>query len=700
VGRFFRARFAPETPNKKGRRMEEVRMSRKRRPQGRQSSLYPPIGGPGQRSSLPGSRKDGEHQPRRFADAASPAGAPAPTPAACAPDVNVAEWLELYAKKHYSPLAGAMLATLAHYDSVSFAQISPEDLARLEAFATTFFYLFTRPDFEIPENISLTFVAMGHVLANVAAMSSFGTTDGPLTSVMRQSKNLVKLLTLYNARNRVTLDPKELFDLSPKVASLWYTRYPLCMGGFTSVRTTENVTRHLASVDPRFVIPDEAVTAMYFGCTDLDPENDRVLKQAINARIRKDMRRVPVENHPRPGHVAVLTSKWFPGSAVYRSSFPFIQALAQRYELTLVHLGAARPDLDTSLFRRVLSVQLCGAQLDMNSVVQNDFQAAYYPDIGMSPESVWLSNVRLAPVQAMGYGHPVSTFGSEIDYFIGGGDVELAHLAEHNYSERLVLIPGIGSHPVYPDYQFQRPPRRDDAIRINCSWGCAKITYPLLAKLKEIRDRASRPVIFQFFPSWGLERYNCVLPFLHDIQELLSSSAFVVTNHAYQQYMQYMEWADLALDSYPFGGYNTVVDSLFLGKPLVAQEGTHYYNRVSSAVLRRCGLGELVAEDDRQYVEKTLRLIDDQEYRQYFAGLLSTIDLRSRLFDTEEPRYFARAIEYVIDNHQRLKQDGSRAPICISPNDAAAGPPPPVFSILTAPPAGPWPCGEPVVATY
>ena len=41
-----------------------------------------------------------------------------------------------------------------------------------------------------------------------------------------------------------------------------------------------------------------------------------------------------------------------------------------------------------------------------------------------------------------GYGHPVSTFGGEIDYFMGSAAAELPELATQFYSERLVLMPG------------------------------------------------------------------------------------------------------------------------------------------------------------------------------------------------------------------------------------------------------------------
>jgi len=266
----------------------------------------------------------------------------------------------------------------------------------------------------------------------------------------------------------------------------------------------------------------------------------------------------------------------------------------------------------------------------------------------------------------MGYGHPVSTFGSRIDYFIGGADAELPQKAQEHYSERLVLIPGIGAHPIYPDHKPVHPPRRNDRILVTCSWGCPKINYPMLMVLKRIASHASRAVDFQFFPNWALDRYNCVLPFLEDVGSVLGRLAKVIADRPYAEYMQHIDEGHLALDSYPFGGYNTVIDCLYLRKPIVTYEGTRFFNRAASALLRKLGLEELIARSDDEYVEKAVRLIDDDDYRNQISTTLAAMDLKAWLFDTDEPGYFGKAIDFLIENHERLKQEGGREPIFIA----------------------------------
>lgn len=110
-----------------------------------------------------------------------------------------------------------------------------------------------------------------------------------------------------------------------------------------------------------------------------------------------------------------------------------------------MHLGGTKNDLDIASFKEIKYVYFKDNCLNIDSIKENDFMVVYYPDIGMSPESIFLSNLRIAPIQICGTGHPVSTFGSEVDYFISGADVEILESAEKCYSERLILLPGLGA---------------------------------------------------------------------------------------------------------------------------------------------------------------------------------------------------------------------------------------------------------------
>ncbi len=63
----------------------------------------------------------------------------------------------------------------------------------------------------------------------------------------------------------------------------------------------------------------------------------------------------------------------------------------------------------------------------------------FYTDIGMDPATYFLAFARLAPVQCVTWGHPVTTGIPAIDYYLSSADLEPPDAAKH-YTEELVCL--------------------------------------------------------------------------------------------------------------------------------------------------------------------------------------------------------------------------------------------------------------------
>jgi hypothetical protein len=73
-----------------------------------------------------------------------------------------------------------------------------------------------------------------------------------------------------------------------------------------------------------------------------------------------------------------------------------------------------------------------------------------FPSISMDRSTLWLSHFRLAPVMVASYGQPVSTYGSQVDYWLAGEAVGPAHWLD--YDERMLVLPGMAILHSYPDH--------------------------------------------------------------------------------------------------------------------------------------------------------------------------------------------------------------------------------------------------------
>ena len=129
-------------------------------------------------------------------------------------------------------------------------------------------------------------------------------------------------------------------------------------------------------------------------------------------------------------------------------------------------------------------------------------------------------SIGLARVQVTSYGHSVSTHGAEIDYFIAGEDVEDPNpgVVASQYSERVVLIPGLGIRAgladlpiecptIYNDVlsvqvtaeglfrpliTFRKQPSGDERLIVNCPWAAHKITRRHLLLLSRLGAKSKR----------------------------------------------------------------------------------------------------------------------------------------------------------------------------------------------------------------
>ena len=584
-----------------------------------------------------------------------------------------AELHKAYREGAYDQMSEQFLAVIDHLRNVTYYAVDIPTKHALNSFVKHFLYFLSQEDFILSDAYASRFIDANGVIANIVAMSEFGNTDPFVRILLGQQRNFTKLLALYSARNKVKIDRKLLFGTSPALATQWY--YCFTEGyrnGCADETTLANLREHIAYEDDRIIGINSFTHHAYFGATYIDHERDYLVKQRINKLFQatplcsQPIRNTPASSPNKRKRIAVLTSMWFKRQSVYRSQQPFIEALAKDHDLLLVQLGRERNDFDTSLFQEVRHYDASKDASDIKAIQDNDFAMAYYPDIGMSIESIILANMRIAPIQVTNYGHPVSTFGSKIDYWIGGQETEVIDRAREHYSERLVLIPGCAQAPVPLEYQLQYPQLPASPVIINCTWSGQKINSDHLLRLKKIADRATTPVKFHFFPG-GAILGNGFIPLDRAIKNILGEERVqVLPDLVFEQYMPALEVAHFALDAYPFGGYNTAVDLLTLRKPIVTLAGNRFYNNSTAYLLGTVGLEELITRSEQEYIDLGVRMIDNPDYRDRMIRRLKTADLTTTVLSHEHVPAFVRAIDHLLENHDRLAKQTGREPIIIN----------------------------------
>lgn len=320
----------------------------------------------------------------------------------------------------------------------------------------------------------------------------------------------------------------------------------------------------------------------------------------------------------------------------------WVERLSQCSELHLFHLGSGA-DEETELARQRAAKfhagmrpfdhwarLIHGAGLDL----------LIYPEIGMDATTAKLAALRLAPVQAASWGHPETSGLPTMDYYLSAQAME-PEGAQANYTEKLVALPNLGAW-VLPGKELPGEvaglEAKADELLLVCPGTAFKYAPRYDSVLVDIAKRVpnARFVLFRSRPE----------PLADRLRERLRDS-FRRAGADFERQVSFIPWqppgafrallrrADLCLDTLGFSGFNTALQVLECGAPLVAYEGRFLRGRLASGPLRHLGLAELVAGTKQAYVDLAVALAADAGRRQALRARIE--EVRGRLFRDAAP---------------------------------------------------------------
>jgi protein O-GlcNAc transferase len=359
----------------------------------------------------------------------------------------------------------------------------------------------------------------------------------------------------------------------------------------------------------------------------LDRQKSPAFKRPMGKRIRLGIVSGDIRLH---SNWMALIKGWF-------RSFDL-----ERFELVVFSL-VDQVDPETSWARSKSDVFVGGPKTLPQWVAamrEQNCEILLYPAVGLHPMALKLASLRLAPVQINSWGHPDTSGLPTLDYYVSAECFEPAHAQDH-YSEQLVLLPQLGnriqplaltsSDPgfaamnidlerpilVCPGTSFKYQPEHDH-IFAEIARGAPDVqlvffrpSVATLANLLEVR-------ITKQFEAAGLN---------------------VMDNVRFVRWLNFHEFhcllrhADVMLDTIGFSGYNTAVQAIECGLPLVTREGRFLRGRLASGVLRRMELTELIVQTKADYVNLVVRLATDLPYQAHIRHEIE--QRRSVLFDDQ-----------------------------------------------------------------
>ncbi len=229
-----------------------------------------------------------------------------------------------------------------------------------------------------------------------------------------------------------------------------------------------------------------------------------------------------------------------------------------------------------------------------------DLDVLVYLDVVLDPRHGPLAALRLAPVQAAVYGHPVTTGLDGVDYFLGGELME-GPGSDAQYREKLVRLPNLGASirpaPAGGDGRWAEALRRPSKPLAMCLQNLAKIPPSFDATLAQVLARSAARLVFFNRGARLTAVFRARLDRALDAHGVARDAVHVENLRPHADYLAGIARADLVLDTPGFSGGATTLDALAVATPVVCFPGQSARARQSAAALRRIGIEETIVPD-------------------------------------------------------------------------------------------------------
>ncbi len=252
-------------------------------------------------------------------------------------------------------------------------------------------------------------------------------------------------------------------------------------------------------------------------------------------------------------------------------------------------------------------------------------------DILVDLDSVTLSNsceimaIKSAPIQVTWLGWDASSVPS-IDYYIADPYV-LPESAQDYYTEKIWRLPQ--TYIAVDGFEVAVPTLRRDHLDISNDaviYLSAQRGYKYHPDTARLQLQILKEVPNSYFLIKGLADQESLKKFFVEIAESEGVGAdrlrFLALTGSEAEHRANLGIADVVLDTYPYNGATTTMETLWMGVPIVTRVGEQFAARNSYTMMMNCGISEGIAWTDEEYVEWGIRLGKDPVLRQQISWKL------------------------------------------------------------------------------
>lgn len=485
----------------------------------------------------------------------------------------------------------------------------------------------------------------------IRALNQAGDDNDGLISFAK--RDLVKLCLLYTSESEIPLDLDALWAADRELTAglCMVLLSPRFLASPAAHQKREVIlpwlSKRLYEIDSLDNLPQGVLHDVYMHCSYADRRDKHDVKRPINALIRRRLRQAGLKDSTfassggfqrggKPTMLVVL--EWFTkGHSIYRTHSRTMEMARRHFHVVAMAYANCIDETTERIFDEVVPIEP-GAVVEQLSQIQQEAARRnavlmYMPSVGMFHLTMWLSNLRVTPIQVMALGHPATTHSDAIDYVV----VEEDYVGDERcFSEKLLKLPSDGM-PYRPSadahgLEYAAVPRLSpDKVKIAVCSTTMKLNPRFLQACAQIARMSTVPVEFHFLigQAQGLVYPNVV----RVVKGFLGDSVVIYRHQPYKEYMHVISGCDLFINPFPFGNTNGIIDTVSVGLIGVCLTGAEVHEHIDQGLFERLGFPDwLVARTVDEYVGAVVRLAEGHAERAELSRKLAGPEAVKKIF--------------------------------------------------------------------
>jgi len=403
----------------------------------------------------------------------------------------------------------------------------------------------------------------------------------------------------------------------------------------------------------------ESKLLSYFYKEDLDLDNyykdiDKLKKiYSTNIIVKNENKRIFFDKQTRIGFV----SADFREHAVSYQVFDVIKNLSENLELKLYfYYNKLEEDEITKSFKKLninwINIFKLSDSEIINKLRDDNIQILFDLSGFTKGGRVNIFYHQPCPIQISWCGY-LASVGMEKNHYIFADKYTIPEVDENKYKEKICRLDKTWSvlsknHNVVANSNI--PALKNKFISFGSFNNILKINHKVVSTWSKILCRILNSKLYLFSDNFNEQEFKSYFEKLFLDNGVQLNQLFFQSSLKRDDLLNKYNLIDIALDTFPYSGGTTSLESYWMGVPVLTKKGDYFISKSTESINKNIGLNDWIANDESDYINKAVNFSNNLNFLQSVKIYLLENRETFAIFDSKDfAKQMFNAFKKLID---------------------------------------------------